>query len=176
MTTQITIPDLGPFMTSVGVPTILTLASAILEVIVKGISNDDEPYYRVWIEDTNDNKIRASDENITFIKNGNSGLIEIEPKTSLKSISNFGSVAISLIIGAFTVDITSLLDEKGISKKIGGALLSHLLCLIAILLCLTTIHQMSYVSQTNFKNYKGRWVLIAIILGFIAMMSAFFST
>lgn len=85
-------------------------------------------------------------------------------------LSDFGTLGIDLIIGAFAVDIASLINKSSDSTLIGIVLLGHLCMLIGIVLFLALGHLAS--PEDKFEK-RGR-AAAAIGLGLLAMIIAFF--
>jgi hypothetical protein len=185
------------FVTSILVPLILTGISTVLEyssALVKGKASQDR-IYRVWIQESNPNSATAlpsssnrsstttnpnvasapkvepySPRSIDFLYS-RSDFTHIEPLIS-HQWSDFSSVAINLIVGAFAVDIASLLSPNSNSFLTAFIILGHLTVLGAIFLLLTS-NNLTEPSQIKTKN---KYVMLAIILGLIAMIIAFLAT
>jgi hypothetical protein len=187
------------FVTSILVPLILTGISTVLEyssALVKGKANKDR-IYRVWIQETPVNPGSAtalssgstgnsttansavasvpriepySPRSIDFLYS-RSDFIHVEPLIS-HEWSDFSSVAINLIVGAFAVDITSLLSPNSNSFLTAFVILGHLTVLGAIFLLLTS----SNLTEPSQMKRKNKYVMLAIILGLIAMVIAFLAT
>jgi hypothetical protein len=182
------------FVKSIIIPLVLTIASTGMEylsALPKGKASKDR-IYRVWIPETNSssssNLTSSSTTSATLSSavinppdlqhftpraidflHSRSDFTHVETLIT-KEFSDFGSVAINLIIGAFAVDITSLLDANNTSTITGVVILVHLLFLIAILGCLL-LNNMTEPINTAEKN---RYVKLAILFGLIAMTIAFF--
>lgn len=166
------------FFKTIIIPIILTLGSTGLESIsalVKGSARGDYKY-KLWIKEKrngSENEVwPLPNQSIDNIAAGKiPDIVEIEPMFSF-DLSEYGSLAINLIMGAFTVDITSLIDKQGSPVNVGGLLVIHVLLLIGILGALTW----RYNASPNEIKRKRNSVLLAITLGFLAMFSAFLAT
>jgi|GEM_PF-7030885 len=173
------------FFKSIFIPILLALLSALLEYtlgLAKGRSNQNSQY-RVWVKEQDSNTPRSYIKSLNFIRSENN-FIHVENLIS-PEWSEFGSVANSLIIGAFAVDITSLIDFHSINQTnsnvlvnqtspilIGVILLIHLFLLLLISLFLILNNQTSPLQQSQKNNY----VKLAILSGLIAMFLAYFAT
>jgi len=159
------------FVKAIIIPVVLAVAAALLELIcglAKGKS-DGQRKFRVWTQkQENNGTIPISHQNLDDIRK-NKNIVDIELMVNV-DITNFSMVAIDLIIGAFAVDITSLINTSTVPTIIGYVLIAHLMMLIGIVLFL----MLSTSVPPEAHTLRKIEALIAIGLGVLAMMIAFF--
>ena len=155
------------------IPFSLAFAAAALDLVsalVRGTS--DGPYkFRLWIEQPPSSShpkrvVPLLKQSLDDIQT-RTDVVDVDSAVSL-DLANLGSVAINLIIAAFTVDITYLIDETGQPTSVGFVLLIHLLLLIGIVISLMLSEHVNP-GEVNKKRIR---VAFAIILGLMAMIAA----
>jgi hypothetical protein len=165
------------FFRSIFIPIILTCASALLEIIsmlVKGKSNGGNRY-RVWVQqdqpDGTKFTIAIPHQSIDQIS-GRSGIVEIEQMVNL-DVTDFKALGINLMLGAFSVNIASLVGNPTTTnpRMTGFVLFGQLLLLVGVLLF--TI--LCYLVPPENNSLRKRYISASILLGLIAMMISFFS-
>jgi hypothetical protein len=163
------------FVKSIFIPILLTCASALLEitsVLVKGKSQGKNRY-RIWIQqkqaDGSKLTIAIPHQSIDQIA-GQSDVVEIEQMVSL-DVTDFRSLGINLMLGAFSVDIASLMEKPTNPRMTGFVLFGHLLMLIGVLF-FTILGQLI---PPEDESTRKRHTLSSIVLGLVAMIVAFFS-
>jgi len=162
------------FVKAIAVPVILAVAAALLEAtsaLVRGKSKGQYKY-RVWIRQQQpDNTstivplLGQSLQSLPKLRN----LVEVEQMVNF-DIADFGSLGIDLIIGAFAVDVASLIDVRSNPTVSGYVLIAHLLMLIGIVMFI----MLSQLATPEELTAKRTRVAVAIGLGLLAMMTAFF--
>lgn len=161
------------FVKAIVVPIILAVAATLLEIasaLVKGRCKEERKF-RIWIRqeqaDSSTTLVALLGQSLQDIRTRND-VVDIETMVSF-DIADFGSLGIDLIIGAFAVDIASLIDARGDPRVIGIVLVGHILLLTGIVIFLMLSHHDTPEEQKN-KRIK---VAIAIGLGLFAMIVAF---
>jgi hypothetical protein len=188
------------FFISVGVPVMLTLGAAFLEIVTslaKGRCRGDGKYL-VWIEVSSPQQIPASSSSSTtqgrvqvikklqqypnltineIRQRSREKIVEIETLCSI-SITEFNTIGIDLIIGAFSVDIAFMLAHGTNASvqvedlsKLGSIVFLHLLFLIGILSSVAFAKN----AAPDEEKLKGRSSFAAIILGLCSMIAAFYT-
>lgn len=159
------------------IPFSLAFASAALDLTSALVRGRGQGAYkfRLWIE-----LPTSSSHPKRIVPLLNQSLDDIQTRTDVIDVdctvnfdlANLGSVAINLIIAAFTVDITILIEETSQPKSVGFVLLIHLLLLIGIVISLM------FSEHTNPKeiNQKRISVAFAILFGLAAMIAALFAS
>ena len=163
------------FVKAIIVPVLLALAAAILETtvaLVRGISKDESKYF-AWVEKQNSDGtsriIRVTDQTFTDLQS-RQDVLEIEQMVSF-DVANFSTLGLDLVVGAFAVDVASLINATGNTTTVGFVLTGHFLMLIGILL-FTVLNQLTSPNDLSTKRVRA---LISIGLGILAMMLAFFA-
>ncbi|MFW9917282.1 MAG: hypothetical protein ACFFGZ_16880, partial [Candidatus Thorarchaeota archaeon] len=141
--------------------------------LVKG-KRSGQMRYMAWLRKQNgsgnETFVRLPDQSLEDIRS-NKEIVEIDLMVSFE-IADFTSIGISMVIGAFAVDIATLVNATGNPVITGYLLFGHLMMLIGILLSTMLSKLVPPQDNTN-KNVKSG---VAISLGILAMMLAFFAT
>ncbi len=163
------------FVKAIVVPIILAIAATLLEAasaLVKGKCKGQQKF-RIWV------KQKEPDNNVIIVPILGQTLQTIQKRKDIVDVetmvnfdlADFGTLGIDLIIGAFAVDVASLINTKSNTILIGYILIGHVLMLIGIVLFLALGHLASPEEQSE---KRGR-AAVAISLGLVAMMIAFFA-
>lgn len=162
------------FFKAIIIPIVLTIAAALLEsatALVKGKCKGQYKY-RAWIRQQQPDEstilVPLLGQSLETIR-ARKDVVEIEPMVNF-DLADFGSLGIDLIIGAFAVDVASLVDGRANPTITGYVLIGHLLMLIGIILFL----MLSHLSTPREQSDKRSRAAAAIGLGLVAMMIAFF--
>lgn len=157
------------FVKAIVVPLVITLTSAILEIaplMIHGTTSRGESKYVVWLAK---GRSRKTDQTIADIR-ATKEVIDIDKMTGFH-VTNFRSLPINLVMAAFTVDISALVNNQNNGAVSGYIFMGHLFLLVTIIiLCL-------YRESISPQEAKKRAFhsLLPIIVGFLAMITAFFS-
>lgn len=95
-------------------------------------------------------------------------VIDVEQMTSF-SISEFSSVAINLIVSTFAVDIAAITNPSSEPINVAALLTIHLVLLAGVIIFLIAAQR----AHPEDGKTRRNWTILAIILSFIAIMSAF---
>lgn len=162
------------------VPVLLSVAAVLFQLasaLVKG-KKKGEYKFRIWIkqpqQDGSSNIVPLLGQSLESVRLRND-IVDVDIMSSF-DIADFSSIGISLVIGAFSVDIASLIANKGNPIIIGYVVLGHLFLLIGVLLfvmlCHMTEPKVIGVESKSLLLKRSR-AITAIGLGFLAMMTAF---
>jgi hypothetical protein len=165
------------FFRAILVPILLTIAAALLETaanLAKGRSIGQYKY-RIWARqkqaDGSDTLVSLRNLSLeTILESYRTTVVNIEQMVSF-DVAEYGSLGIELMIGAFAVDIVSLINASCDPTITGYILIGHLLSLIGVVLFVMLNHLASPEEQSS-KRIRA---LISISLGMSAMMIAFFA-
>jgi hypothetical protein len=164
----------NPFVKSIIFPIIFAVTGAILEAItalVKGKCNGNRKY-RIWVREAESEAsalaVPLLNQSIDTIRTHNN-IVEIEQMVNF-DISDFGGIGIKLIIGAYAIDIISLVGTQSDPNTISILLLVHLFFLMGIVYFIMNRHLASP-EQLNLKRNRAAF---SIGLGIFAMAITFF--
>jgi len=178
------------FIRAVVVPVVCIIVAAIIECTVAiQRGKGSGPYkYRVWVKQTEpDGTIRTIPRVGECVgdlcKLDGASIVDIEQMMCF-SMPEFGGIAIDLIIGALAVDLGVLINapqtlQKGEtaaqilhwSSVLGYVQLAHFAILICVIFSLIISQHLPPEDDAT----RRRWVLIALLLSALAMVTAFIS-
>ena len=161
------------FVKAIVIPILFACAAALLEstaALVKGRSRGDRKF-RVWIREQQEGSSSVISpmlgQSLAAIRK-REDIVDIDPMVSL-DVADFASLGLDLVIGAFAIDVASLLDVQGDPIMIGYVLVGHVFALIGIIL-FVMLNQLARPDEQKMKRIRAT---IAIGLGLVAMMISF---
>lgn len=160
------------FVKAIIVPIILAFVAASAEAIcalVKGRSKG-QYRFRVWIRQQQEDStsvVALHNQSLETIRERDD-VVDIDSMASF-NIADFSTVGIDLAIGAFAVDVASLIEGRGNSTIITYLLVAHLGLLLGTM-GFVMASQLSPPDDEKARRYSS---LIAILIGLAAMILAF---
>jgi len=162
-----------PIVRAITIPIIFALAAALFEstaALVKGRSKGDYKF-RIWVrqDDGNGHSTIAAvqGQSISSILR-HTDIVDIDSMVSF-DLADFATLGIDLVVGAFAIDVASLLSSDVSPTSIGLALVMHVFALIGIIM-FVMLTQLANPTEVKTKRIRAS---VAIGLGLIAMMISF---
>lgn len=161
------------FVKAIIIPILFALAAALFEstaALVKG-RGKGEYKFRVWIRQQHQNgNVTISPmlgQSLAVVRK-RLDIVDIDSMASF-DVGDFASLGVDLVVGAFAVDIASLISAQGDPTRIGYVLVMHIFALIGIIM-FVMLNQLAGPDEQKPRRVRAS---VAIGLGLVAMMISF---
>jgi len=153
------------------VPIIIVFMAGLVEFVTSWSTKGRSKYpLRIWTSEVGDEEWRwePADVDRLVTLQEHKEIQHIEPTVRF-SIASFSSLGLDLVMGAYAIDVASLIQNEGAPTYLGIAVIVQLVMLIAVVCCMQ-INQ----STPPYQPVSGKLsALGAIFFGLVAMMSSF---